>query len=202
MERTLSLDDNVIKEYFPVDVVVPTILEIYQDLLGVRFREVKDGSLWHPGQSISSVFPESTVSHSAWTEVQHFEVWEADSKTDADFLGYVYLDLYPREAKYSHAAVWPLVLGYEKEDGSRNYPVTGMVANLAKPTADRPALMRYALLSSQFRLHTLTMTAVIRMWSPSSMRWGMCSTAYCLGPNSQDSMEQSRCLRSQNPDRS
>lgn len=46
-------------------------------------------------------------------------------------------------AKYSHAAVWPLLAGYEKSDGSRSYPVAAMVANLAKPTPDKPALMRH-----------------------------------------------------------
>lgn len=49
IEETLSLDDSLVKEYFPVEVVVPTILEIYQDLLGVKFEEVK-GNLWHPGE--------------------------------------------------------------------------------------------------------------------------------------------------------
>ena len=47
-EKTLDLDDMVVKEYFPVGVVVPAILEIYQSLLGVRFVEVK-GEVWHPG---------------------------------------------------------------------------------------------------------------------------------------------------------
>jgi len=32
-----------------------------------------------------------------------------------------------KESKYSHAAVWPIVSGYTKADGSRNYPVTAMV---------------------------------------------------------------------------
>ena len=50
VEKTLDLDDNLVKEYFPVDVVVPVILEIYQELLGVTFVEIKnDGKLWHPG---------------------------------------------------------------------------------------------------------------------------------------------------------
>jgi Zn-dependent oligopeptidase len=49
VERTLSLDDSLIKEYFPVDVVVGSILEIYQDLLGVEFRKC-EGEVWHPGE--------------------------------------------------------------------------------------------------------------------------------------------------------
>lgn len=50
VERSLDLDDMLVKEYFPVSVVVPAILDIYQNLLGVQFQEVKGGEIWHPGQ--------------------------------------------------------------------------------------------------------------------------------------------------------
>jgi hypothetical protein len=36
-------------DYFPVSAVVPAILGIYEQLLGVRFEEMK-GSIWHPGK--------------------------------------------------------------------------------------------------------------------------------------------------------
>ncbi|OBZ71150.1 Thimet oligopeptidase [Grifola frondosa] len=123
IERTLNLDDQLVKEYFPVSVVVPAILEIYQNLLGVRFVEIK-GETWHP-------------------EVQQFAVWENDAKDSSGFVGYCYLDLFPRASKYSHAAVWPLLPGYAKPDSTRSYPLTAMVANLAKPTPQKPALMRH-----------------------------------------------------------
>ncbi|KAG6917456.1 hypothetical protein DXG01_002433 [Tephrocybe rancida] len=123
VEETLDLDDMLVKEYFPVDVIVPTILSIYQNLLGVRFEEIQ-GSTWHP-------------------EVQQFAVWEKDAKDETGFIGYCYLDLFPRASKYSHAAVWGLLSGYDLPDGKRAYPVTAMVANLAKPTPDKPALMRH-----------------------------------------------------------
>ncbi|KAE9386902.1 zincin [Gymnopus androsaceus JB14] len=123
IEESLDLDDMLVKEYFPVTVVVPTILEIYQNLLGVRFEEI-NGTTWHP-------------------EVQQFSVWEKDSKDESGFIGYCYLDLYPRGGKYSHAAVWPLLPGYDHADGKCSYPIAAMVANLAKPTPDKPALMRH-----------------------------------------------------------
>ncbi|KAI0771258.1 Metalloprotease [Trametes elegans] len=123
IEESLKLDAQVVKEYFPVSVVVPAILEIYQNLLGVKFVETK-GETWHP-------------------EVQQFAVWEKDAKDESGFVGYCYLDLFPREAKYPHAAVWPLLSGYEKKDGSRHYPIAAMVANLAKPTPQKPALMAH-----------------------------------------------------------
>ncbi|KAG2069924.1 zincin [Suillus decipiens] len=126
VEKTLNLDESVVKEYFPVSVVVPTILKMYQDLLGVKFIEIKNDNkdVWHP-------------------EVQQFAVWEKDAKDESAFVGYCYLDLFPRAAKYSHAAVWGLLPGYELPSGRRHYPLTAMVANLAKPTPERPALMRH-----------------------------------------------------------
>ncbi|KAI9465436.1 Metalloprotease [Lactarius psammicola] len=97
IEKTLSLDDALVKEYFPVSVVVPAILEIYQDLLRVRFHEVKDAQTWHP-------------------DAQMFAVWAEDAKDES-------------------AANSPMA--------KRSYPLTAMVANLAKPTPERPALMRH-----------------------------------------------------------
>jgi metallopeptidase MepB len=124
IEESLSLDDSIVKEYFPVSVVVPAILNIYQNLLGVQFQEIQNASKWHP-------------------DVQAFSVWEKDAKDTSGFVGYCYLDLFPREAKYSHAAVWPLLPGYDLPDNKRHYPLAAMVANLAKPTPDKPALMRH-----------------------------------------------------------
>ncbi|CAL1713196.1 unnamed protein product [Somion occarium] len=123
IEKSLDLDDMLVKEYFPVAVVVPAILSIYQNLLGVKFVEHK-GETWHP-------------------EVQQFSVWEKDAKDESGFVGYCYLDLFPRESKYSHAAVWGLLPGYARPDGKRSYPLAAMVANLAKPTPSKPALMRH-----------------------------------------------------------
>jgi Zn-dependent oligopeptidase len=49
LKETLSLDDSLVKQYFPVSVVVQAILSIYQNLLGVRFEALKEASTWHPG---------------------------------------------------------------------------------------------------------------------------------------------------------
>jgi Zn-dependent oligopeptidase len=54
MEEKLDLDSSFVKEYFPVSTVVHAILSIYQDLLGVRFEEVKDADKWHEGKSDNS----------------------------------------------------------------------------------------------------------------------------------------------------
>jgi metallopeptidase MepB len=47
----------VVKEYFPVSTVVPAILEIYQNLLGVQFEAIKNASTWHDGMFVQYVSP-------------------------------------------------------------------------------------------------------------------------------------------------
>ncbi|GAA5888076.1 hypothetical protein JCM5296_005426 [Sporobolomyces johnsonii] len=130
VERELDLDDNLVKEYFPVSHVVPTVLSIYKDLLGVELipvprTEEAGGITWHE-------------------EAEMFAVWEeGKAGEDGAFLGYLHLDLFPRSNKYGHAAVWGLIPGWTDKDGKRQYPVVAMVANLAKPTPTRPALMKH-----------------------------------------------------------
>ena len=111
----------------------------------------------------------SFESDSLLSDVKCYAVWEQNAQSDQDFIGYCYLDLYPRgqyayhhsrilitrtngtiESKFPHAAVWKLVTGHTRPDGSRNHPVTAMVANLAKPTPEKPAMIRHADLVTFF----------------------------------------------------
>ena len=106
------------------------------------------------------------------------------------------------DGKYSHAAVWGLLPGYELSDGKRHYPLAAMVANLAKPTPERPALMRHDDVTTFFHelghvFHGLLSrtryarfhgTAVARDFveAPSQMleRWSVAySSWYSLGPS-------------------
>ena len=52
VKDSFSLDDNFVKEHFSVDHIVPAVIEIYENLLGVKFVEHK-GELWHPGMMVS-----------------------------------------------------------------------------------------------------------------------------------------------------
>ena len=54
------------------------------------------------------------------------------------------------EAKFPHAAVFCILPGYELPNGKRHYPLAAMVANLAKPTPERPALMGHFEVTTLF----------------------------------------------------
>ena len=58
-------------------------------------------------------------------------------------LGYFYMDLFPREGKYGHAAMWDLQAGSLDRHGRRQAAVAAMVCNFPRPSATTPSLMEH-----------------------------------------------------------
>ena len=59
-------------------------------------------------------------------------------------LGHFYLDLYPRDEKFGHAAVFSLLGRYRKPDGKYQLPAAGMVTNFSPPSDDSPSLLMHS----------------------------------------------------------
>jgi thimet oligopeptidase len=114
-----SVDNEAIREYFPVDHVINTVFGIYQKLLSVKFTEIVPAYAWAP-------------------DVRLFEV--RDVATDA-LVGHFYLDLYPRENKYKHFAAFDILHGRRQKDGTYHTPVSSVVGNFPKAAPGKPALL-------------------------------------------------------------
>jgi len=120
-ETRYSVDHNKLKEYFPLTVVTKGLLDMYQELLCLEFSEMSEPNVWHE-------------------DVTMFSVRDQETK---ELIGYFYLDLFPREGKFSHAACFGIQPGCLKSDGTRQLAVAAMVANLPKPSQDRPSLLTH-----------------------------------------------------------
>ena len=72
------------------------------------------------------------------------EAYAAHDAHDGELQGYFFLDLHPRPGKYAHQCVYPLQPAFgAAADGTRTPAVCTVIGNMTKPTAERPALMRF-----------------------------------------------------------
>ena len=97
LERDYSLDQQLIAEYFPLQTTIDGMLKIFEELFGMEFVEVI-------GEDRAAIAPTGQGDDIVWHEdVQVFSVWN-DEGEGSGFIGYLYLDLFPRDGKYGHAA--------------------------------------------------------------------------------------------------
>ena len=116
-QEKYALDDSALRPYFKLDNVRDGIFALCGKLYGLTFTERTDLPRYHP-------------------EVQAFEVKEADGS----HLGVLYLDFHPRESKRGGAWSGAFRRSFV-ENGKRVPPISTIVCNLTRPTADAPSLL-------------------------------------------------------------
>ncbi|KAK5938868.1 metalloendopeptidase [Knufia obscura] len=142
-EQDYQLDQNLISEYFPLQTTIEGMLKIFEELFGLMFVEVT-------GKDRDSISPTGKGDDIVWhEETQVFSVWDGEGE-GSGFVGYLYLDLFPRQGKYGHAANFNLQPGFITENGTRRYPATALVCNFSKPTAKKPSLLKHDEVTTLF----------------------------------------------------
>jgi Zn-dependent oligopeptidase len=123
-----GVDPFEVAAYFPLDSVLNGMFELVQETFGLTFQEEDASAAWHP-------------------DVRLFSMSDTAS---GEQLAHFYLDLFPREGKFGHAAEFPLIMSRRLEDGSYQNPVCAMVANFTKPTKSSPSLLQHSEVETLF----------------------------------------------------
>ncbi len=110
-----DFDSQSVRPYFEYSRVKHGVMELTSRMFGITYRPVADAVVWHD-------------------DVEAYDVLEGDT-----VLGRIYLDMYPREHKYTHYAQFTLVNG---KAGSA-LPEGVLVCNFPRPGAE-PALMQHS----------------------------------------------------------
>ena len=136
LEKDYQLDQNLIAEYFPLQTSIEGMLNIFEQLFGLAFVRLE-------GADRDSISPSGRGQDIVWhPDVQVFSVWDSEDQ-GGGFVGYLYLDLHPRDGKYGHAANFNLQPGFITSNSTRRYPATALVCNFSKPTPKKPSLLKH-----------------------------------------------------------
>ncbi|MFW9839742.1 MAG: M3 family metallopeptidase [Candidatus Thorarchaeota archaeon] len=127
LREKYAVDQNEVKKYFPADSVIEGVLRIYQKVLDLDFEESSDTNSWHE-------------------DVREFKVID---KTNGKTLGVFYLDLFPREGKFKHYAVFD-IMSRRVVDGEELLPLCAMVSNYQKPSEKHPSLFNHSEVETFF----------------------------------------------------
>lgn len=115
-KRDYALDDEAVRAYFPAPKVLDGLFSVYARIFDVKFTEIVAPKVWAEG-------------------VKLFEV--RDARTN-ELTARFYVDMYPREGKYGHAAEFNMAAGHAVPGGYR-VPVSVLVVNFEPPTDGRPS---------------------------------------------------------------
>lgn len=107
-EKNAELDEEELRKHFPLETVTNGMFNIYETLLSYKFVEITE-----------------PYRHQLWHE--DVKLYKVLNNNNGNILGYFYLDLFPREGKYGHAAVFPFV-----SKSRDNLPVVCMACNFGK----------------------------------------------------------------------
>jgi len=102
-ERRYQIDQEALRKYFPMPQTLDWVLHVSGRLFGVTFQRASV-PVWHE-------------------DVLYYDVRDTASGA---FVGGIYLDLYPRDGKFTHAAAWP-VRGVSRKAGRT--PISVLVTN-------------------------------------------------------------------------
>ncbi len=154
MKRTdYGIDPTEVASYFPLEQVVDGMLALTAEVFGLAYEEIENSTAWHD-------------------DVRFFEMRDAAAGAH---IAYFYMDLFPREGKFGHAAAWPLIHA-RRENGESVRPVSAIVANFTKPTGDRPALLQHTEVVTLFHefghiLHMSLADTMFSRFSGASTEW-------------------------------
>jgi thimet oligopeptidase len=138
-KQRYRVDDDAIKQYFPVDHTVKAVFGVYSRLLNVSFVPIANAAVYNP-------------------EVTAYEVHDGASGV---LLGTFYLDLYPRPGKYNHFANFPLIARRVMPDGTVRAPFSAIVGNWSRPAPGHPALLSHDEVETFFHEFGHNMAAML-----------------------------------------
>lgn len=128
-KQKYAIDDEQVRQYFPADKVMAGMFQVYATLFNVKFDEVPNPDAWADGVKLYAIH----------------DGLDGKGKLLAKF----YVDLFPREGKYGHAASFPFGVARETASGYQ-IPLSALVVNFNPPSNGQSAKLSFSEVDTLF----------------------------------------------------
>jgi len=134
--KFFKIDTKKISEYFPIQKTIDKIIEIYSKFFDVKIERVEyEDKNW------------------MWADCKDLiilKITANDNSYGIKYFGDLILDLYPREQKYTHACEEYLTQGILKNNKFIYYPISIIVSNFERPSAEKDGLLKHSDVATLF----------------------------------------------------
>jgi thimet oligopeptidase len=127
-KKRYAVDAEQLRVFFPYDRVLQGMFDIYQSIFGLKFAEVEAPYKW----------------------VDDLKLYAVSDQATGEPLGLFYLDMFPREGKFNHFALFGITGGKRLQDGSYQRPVAALVCNFPPPQPGKPSLLKHSEVETLF----------------------------------------------------
>ncbi len=138
-----EVDPFVVAEYFPLEATLEGLFDVYQRLVSVEFVPRDASQAWHPDVRFFDIIDRGQGTAGV-DRGQGTTGGDGAAEIEDGVVGHFYMDLHPRPDKFGHAAAFTLQSGRTLPSGEYQAPVSAIVANFTKPTAETPSLLRHS----------------------------------------------------------
>ena len=107
--KVSSIENSELKKFFYIHDVKTEMFKVCEEVFDLQIKPESNETAWHE-------------------DVELWSLWEKNGQQ----LAYFYLDLYPREGKFTHAAVFDISSGGSSR---QELPICSMVANFPNPNS-------------------------------------------------------------------
>ncbi len=113
-----QLNKDEVKKYFEMNNTLAGMFHVYETLLGIQIKPATNMPVWD-------------------AKVKTYEIWSEGKKA-----GSFYLDLFPRQNKYTHFACFP-ISQYLKNGAVETLPQAALICNFPEGSSNEPSLLEH-----------------------------------------------------------
>ena len=127
-KQKYQVDVEALRVYFPFQKTLEGMFNTYQNIFGLKFEKIVVPKKW----------------------VDDLQLYAVTDSATGEPLGMFYLDMFPREGKFNHFAVFEIIGGKALADGKYQRPTVALLCNFPPPSADKPSLLTHGDVETLF----------------------------------------------------